>query len=103
MRYDRCCVMFFFSSRRRHTRCSRDWSSDVCSSDLIRLNQARFEAGEMHIKRGLEMRKRGELDGAVLEFQKALAADPSSSIADQELNRTAEIIAEKNQDRKSVV
>src|SRR2546429_3519040 len=27
-------VLFFFSSRRRHTRCSRDWSSDVCSSDL---------------------------------------------------------------------
>src|SRR5256884_2759226 len=25
---------FFFSSRGRHTRCSRDWSSDVCSSDL---------------------------------------------------------------------
>src|SRR2546429_205530 len=25
---------FFFSSRRRHTICSRDWSSDVCSSDL---------------------------------------------------------------------
>src|SRR6478752_7922839 len=25
---------FFFSSRRRHTSCSRDWSSDVCSSDL---------------------------------------------------------------------
>src|SRR5256884_3770372 len=39
--YVRCsCVtlsrvnFFFFSSRRRHTRCSRDWSSDVCSSDL---------------------------------------------------------------------
>src|SRR5690606_40415374 len=28
--------LFFFSSRRRHTRFSRDWSSDVCSSDLIR-------------------------------------------------------------------
>src|SRR5207245_5290690 len=27
-------VIFFFSSRRRHTRCYRDWSSDVCSSDL---------------------------------------------------------------------
>src|SRR2546429_3353832 len=27
-------IDFFFSSRRRHTRCSRDWSSDVCSSDL---------------------------------------------------------------------
>src|SRR5690606_40573732 len=28
-------IRFFFSSRRRHTRFSRDWSSDVCSSDLI--------------------------------------------------------------------
>src|SRR5206468_6604470 len=28
------CVAFFFSSRRRHTRSDRDWSSDVCSSDL---------------------------------------------------------------------
>src|SRR5207245_1589483 len=28
-------MYFFFSSRRRHTRCYRDWSSDVCSSDLI--------------------------------------------------------------------
>src|SRR5436305_6344045 len=27
-------VLFFFSSRRRHTSCGRDWSSDVCSSDL---------------------------------------------------------------------
>src|ERR1035441_5445215 len=26
---------FFFSSRRRHTRCLSDWSSDVCSSDLV--------------------------------------------------------------------
>src|SRR5256712_10835195 len=40
MMYDRCvfdmiCVFFFFfSSRRRHTRSDRDWSSDVCSSDL---------------------------------------------------------------------
>src|SRR5258707_3807557 len=28
-------VLFFFSSRRRHTRYWRDWSSDVCSSDLV--------------------------------------------------------------------
>src|SRR5204862_5942351 len=28
---------FFFSSRRRHTRSLRDWSSDVCSSDLVRV------------------------------------------------------------------
>src|SRR5206468_4344416 len=30
---------FFFSSRRRHTRSDRDWSSDVCSSDLLFLLQ----------------------------------------------------------------
>src|SRR6266513_4252418 len=29
------CYLFFFSSRRRHTRSKRDWSSDVCSSDLV--------------------------------------------------------------------
>src|SRR3712207_7798242 len=29
-----CVLFFFFSSRRRHTRYWRDWSSDVCSSDL---------------------------------------------------------------------
>src|SRR5688572_30911069 len=28
------CLLFFFSSRRRHTRFDCDWSSDVCSSDL---------------------------------------------------------------------
>src|SRR5262245_62904639 len=40
-----CCSLFicfffffFFSSRRRHTRCLSDWSSDVCSSDLIDLD-----------------------------------------------------------------
>src|SRR5207249_5155713 len=30
-----CIFFFFFSSRRRHTRSKRDWSSDVCSSDLL--------------------------------------------------------------------
>src|SRR5699024_11808121 len=32
---NRYIFFFFFSSRRRHTRSKRDWSSDVCSSDLI--------------------------------------------------------------------
>src|SRR3712207_9418073 len=34
------CCMFFFSSRRRHTRYWRDWSSDVCSSDLLSFGTA---------------------------------------------------------------
>src|SRR2546421_1311943 len=33
-----CHFFFFFSSRRRHTRSDRDWSSDVCSSDLLDTN-----------------------------------------------------------------
>src|SRR5207249_4485400 len=33
--------LFFFSSRRRHTRSKRDWSSDVCSSDLLRRRSSR--------------------------------------------------------------
>src|SRR2546422_224585 len=39
---DAVSFFFFFSSRRRHTRCSRDWSSDVCSSDLRALADPQF-------------------------------------------------------------
>src|SRR6266496_4526132 len=40
-----CLFFFFFSSRRRHTRSLRDWSSDVCSSDLIVTEKAICGAG----------------------------------------------------------
>src|SRR5205809_7429293 len=43
---------FFFSSRRRHTRCSRDWSSDVCSSDLAPAIGYRFRAAQDRIVDG---------------------------------------------------
>src|SRR5438876_9353332 len=38
--------LFFFSSRRRHTRWTGDWSSDVCSSDLHADDVARVHAGD---------------------------------------------------------
>src|SRR3712207_8890353 len=38
-------VRFFFSSRRRHTRYWRDWSSDVCSSDLESLREVLVTGG----------------------------------------------------------
>src|SRR5256886_5805324 len=38
-----CLMFFFFSSRRRHTRFDCDWSSDVCSSDLITLPGGHFD------------------------------------------------------------
>src|SRR5690606_20862915 len=37
--------LFFFSSRRRHTRFSRDWSSDVCSSDLAAVDPLELRRG----------------------------------------------------------
>src|SRR5260221_7568748 len=38
-----CFFFFFFSSRRRHTRSLCDWSSDVCSSDLVRFHASNCE------------------------------------------------------------
>jgi general secretion pathway protein D len=62
----------------------------------IKLNQTRFEASQAHIKQGVELRKKGNLQGAAGEFQRAQAIDPSSPIAEQELRKTVEMIAEKN-------
>ncbi len=66
------------------------------ASFKIKLNRVRFEASEMHVKRGVEMRNRGDLQGAAGEFQRAQTIDPASPVADQELRKTVEMIAEKN-------
>src|SRR2546429_8355707 len=46
-------VFFFFSSRRRHTRCSRDWSSDVCSSDLGQLKPKKVAVEPLPFDEGI--------------------------------------------------
>src|SRR5690606_40677925 len=51
---------FFFSSRRRHTRFSRDWSSDVCSSDLD--IKAVTEGVELTLKSLLDALKRHNVE-----------------------------------------
>jgi general secretion pathway protein D len=66
------------------------------ASYKIKLDRARFEASELHIKQGVELRKKGDLQGAAGEFQRAQTIDPSSPVADQELRKTVEMIAEKN-------
>src|SRR6266446_4269119 len=66
------------------------------ASYKIKLNRARFEASELHVKRGVQLRNQGNLPGAAGEFQRAQAIDPGSAIADQELRKTVEMIAEKN-------
>src|SRR5699024_11818453 len=53
---------FFFSSRRRHTRSKRDWSSDVCSSDLVR-GQPHHPADPRQPRRPAPGRGRRRQDG----------------------------------------
>src|SRR2546430_8773960 len=73
-------LFFFFSSRRRHTRFDCDWSSDVCSSDLIRsialvwseTVKRYFEFFTLHLKtrHEFEISKelRRELENAILNL-----------------------------------
>ncbi len=62
----------------------------------IGLNQARFMAGQDHLHRGYKLRDKGDLQGAVSEFQRALVYDPSSIVADQEMKRTIDMLTEKS-------
>src|SRR5207245_5680210 len=57
----------FFSSRRRHTRCYRDWSSDVCSSDLWNIDKrqpALTLRGHAHAVLALDFARDGRLASA---------------------------------------
>src|SRR5262245_65076305 len=55
-------LFFFFSSRRRHTRCLSDWSSDVCSSDLMDSKSALDGLAGAHRRQpALDMRKLSEV------------------------------------------
>jgi len=59
--------------------------------------KARFQAGAMHQDQGMKLRSQGKLGEALLEFQKAFALDPSSSVAEQEIVRTQEMIQRERQ------
>jgi len=61
----------------------------------IGLDQARFEAGASHVQKGVKLREKGDLQGAVSEFQHAQIMDPSSTSADQELRRTLQMLGEQ--------
>src|SRR5690606_27925352 len=65
---------FFFSSRRRHTRFSRDWSSDVCSSDLITRDRDRNVALFRHAPRPGDTRElAGDSEVPALQLARLLA------------------------------
>jgi general secretion pathway protein D len=62
------------------------------SAYRIKYNQVRFEAGESHMKKGQALREKGDLQGALAEFQRASTIDPSNAAAVQELRRTLDQI-----------
>lgn len=59
---------------------------------MLAVRRARFQAAQAHVDKGQNVRKEGKLDEALAEFQKAFALDPGSTIAEQELRRTYEMI-----------
>src|SRR5207245_6904419 len=81
-------TVFFFSSRSRHTRCYRDWSSDVCSSDLSRRpapTTSRSGAAGLPTTTPPAPRRGSEPDEAQLERNHPRASRPAP--ADGELDR----------------
>src|SRR5256886_12797798 len=86
------CFVFFFSSRRRHTRFDCDWSSDVCSSDLLAELLAAFGGDPVGRPRVV-----GEYAHLGLGTE---LADPVGHRRLHDLDRGA---AEEGRDRKSVV
>src|SRR5699024_11964046 len=81
--------LFFFSSRRRHTRSKRDWSSDVCSSDL---QQDHLELDQLRHLQG----------GQALDVQPAAAAVEGLAEQDRHQQHQADQVACPHElDRKS--
>src|SRR6266511_4666267 len=58
-------TFFFFSSRRRHTRFSRDWSLDVCSSDLLRRRVTSYWSKPLHARTEAMMQAAAQVEWIV--------------------------------------
>jgi general secretion pathway protein D len=63
----------------------------------MRAKRVRFQAAQAHVDRGHKLRDQGLYEPAAAEFEKALAIDPSSFVAEQELRRTLEMIVAQRQ------
>ncbi len=75
----------------------RALKSDPLNAEYkLRLMRVRFEDGQYHVDQGRKLADQGNLQMALVEFQKGLMIDPASPIAQQEIQKTMEAMAAKN-------
>ena len=86
------CFFFFFSSRRRHTRLQGDWSSDVCSSDLVLQNVTPQVMAVLNLT--------GLVDVFTIEEGEFISSQNNSTKGEETLPQTHPSV---RSDRKSVV
>src|SRR5260370_21521132 len=59
----------------------------------VKVADISFEAAQAHISNGQKLREKGDMDGALFEFEKAQSIDPASPIAAQQIQKTSDMIA----------
>src|SRR5207302_8300597 len=93
-------LVFFFSSRRRHTRFSRDWSSDVCSSDLkIALFRSLFRGREDVYPQRFESRQTGRAGYSPAcgnEWVRGICEKPRIKCSERSEEHTSELQSREN-------
>src|SRR5439155_11718517 len=86
-------LIFFFSSRRRHTRWPRDWSSDVCSSDLTSHGLVRDAKGNFWFDINPGRRSLGFLDTAtqkIAVYETPASMSPVGGAVTMDVDRSEE-------------
>ena len=72
----------------------RALKSDPLNAEYrLKASRLRFEAAQAHVDAGQKLREKGDLQMALVEFQKAAAIDPSSAVATQEVQATMELLS----------
>src|SRR5713226_7650881 len=59
----------------------------------VKVANISFEAAQAHISNGQKLREKGDMDGALVEFERAQSIDPASPIAAQQIQKTSDMIA----------
>src|SRR2546430_12869961 len=91
-------LLFFFSSRRRHTRFDCDWSSDVCSSDLHHMQHAAaLGRQQLQAHEGLHARHVDAVDGL---GQQAQRSEEHTSELQSQSNLVCRLLLEKKKKTK---